>query len=164
MIRKRKPSSLFMPSPPLILILLLVKYADVMCPCGSFSNVQMKEFAEKLPPEVTDNENLKSLHAQAEDFINTNSGKSSLELDQQCAADKSSLIVESSRMEENRVEDQVESADPQTSSGSSSRSPESSTARTEGQREVIEQFEPGVYVTLLQLPNGAKVFQRVKFR
>ncbi|KAK9931145.1 hypothetical protein M0R45_018439 [Rubus argutus] len=102
---------------------------------------QMKEFAEKLPPEVTDNGNLKSLHAQAEDFINTNSGKSSLELDQQCAADKSSLVVESSRMEENRVEDQVESADPQTSSGSSSRSPESSTARTEGQREVFQRVK-----------------------
>lgn len=124
----------------------------------------MKEFADKFPPEVTENENFKSLHAQAEDFINTNSGKSSLELDQQCAADKSSLVVESSRIEENRVEDQVESADPQTSSGSSTRSPESSKVRTEGQRELIEQFEPGVYVTLLQLPNGARVFKHVKFR
>lgn len=39
--------------------------------------------------------------------------------------------------------------------------PETARARA---TEVMEQFEPGVYVTLLQLPNGAKVFKRIKFR
>ncbi|KAG9153285.1 hypothetical protein Leryth_024079 [Lithospermum erythrorhizon] len=35
--------------------------------------------------------------------------------------------------------------------------------KSEGAKEVIEQFEPGVYVTLLQLTNGTKIFKRVRF-
>lgn len=35
--------------------------------------------------------------------------------------------------------------------------------RNEGSRESIEQFEPGVYVTFIQLRNGTKVFRRVRF-
>ncbi|KAI3692771.1 hypothetical protein L6452_32594 [Arctium lappa] len=35
--------------------------------------------------------------------------------------------------------------------------------RKEGVKEVIEQFEPGVYVTLLQLSDGTKIFKRVRF-
>ncbi|MQL88679.1 hypothetical protein Taro_021245 [Colocasia esculenta] len=31
-------------------------------------------------------------------------------------------------------------------------------------REIIEQFEPGVYVTLVLLPSGVKAFKRVRFR
>ncbi|KAM5553176.1 PH, RCC1 and FYVE domains-containing protein 1 [Rosa sericea] len=124
---------------------------------------QMKELADKLPPEIFDNENFKSLCAQAEEFINTYSERSSLDHDQQGAADKSSSVPESSKMAENRADDHVVTADSQTSSGSTSKSHESSTTQTEGQREVIEQFEPGVYVTLLQLPNGARAFRRVKF-
>ncbi|XP_059650863.1 PH, RCC1 and FYVE domains-containing protein 1-like [Cornus florida] len=49
----------------------------------------------------------------------------------------------------------------QQSTESGSRSPKST--KNEGQREVIEQFEPGVYVTLLQLQNGTKIFKRVRF-
>lgn len=136
-----------------------VKYADVMC---SFFVAQMKEWEEKLPPEVSDSDTFKELRTQAADFINTSIGRSSLELEQQYAADKTSLDFESSKMEDNKGEDPGE-AEPQNSSESHSRSPESSTMRS-GQKEVIEQFEPGVYVTLLQLQNGARVFRRVKFR
>jgi len=42
--------------------------------------------------------------------------------------------------------------------------PQASTTRIEGARESIEQFEPGVYVTFIQLHNGTKVFRRVRFR
>ncbi|XP_074291010.1 PH, RCC1 and FYVE domains-containing protein 1-like [Silene latifolia] len=35
--------------------------------------------------------------------------------------------------------------------------------RGEGSRESIEQFEPGVYITYIQLRNGTKVFRRVRF-
>lgn len=30
--------------------------------------------------------------------------------------------------------------------------------------EVVEQFQPGVYITLAQFPNGVRAFKRVKFR
>ncbi|XP_011074548.1 uncharacterized protein LOC105159244 [Sesamum indicum] len=36
-------------------------------------------------------------------------------------------------------------------------------AKTEGQKEVIEQFEPGVYVTVVVRANGTKIFKRVRF-
>ena len=42
-------------------------------------------------------------------------------------------------------------------------SDESSTMRN-GKKEVIEQFEPGVYVTVILLQNGTKIFKRVRFR
>uniref|UniRef100_A0A0E0JMX1 FYVE-type domain-containing protein n=1 Tax=Oryza punctata TaxID=4537 RepID=A0A0E0JMX1_ORYPU len=34
---------------------------------------------------------------------------------------------------------------------------------TQGEVQLIEQFEPGVYVTLIQLKDGSKVFKRVRF-
>lgn len=141
-----------------------MEYADIVSFCGSLFDVQMKEFAERLPHEVSDNNSFKSLLAEADEFINTSSGRSSLELGQLGAPDRPSLAHGSSKREDNRADDHVVSADTQSSSGSSSKLPESSTTQTEGQREVIEQFEPGVYVTLLQLPNGARAFRRVKFR
>lgn len=33
-----------------------------------------------------------------------------------------------------------------------------------GEVQLVEQFEPGVYVTLVQLPNGTKIFKRIRFR
>jgi len=45
-----------------------------------------------------------------------------------------------------------------------SKSQVSSRSIKEGETQVIEQFEPGVYVTLIVKPNGAKVFKRVRFR
>ena len=35
---------------------------------------------------------------------------------------------------------------------------------THGEVQLIEQFEPGVYVTLIQLKDGTKVFKLVRFR
>ncbi|KAF9607869.1 hypothetical protein IFM89_003573 [Coptis chinensis] len=45
----------------------------------------------------------------------------------------------------------------------SSSKPRVPTASNEGQRPLIEQFEPGVYITLVQLANGTKLFKRVRF-
>ncbi|KAH7858303.1 hypothetical protein Vadar_022169 [Vaccinium darrowii] len=47
------------------------------------------------------------------------------------------------------------------SNESAARSPKS--PKSEGQREVIEQFQPSVYVTLVQLQNGSKIFNRIRF-
>lgn len=53
---------------------------------------------------------------------------------------------------------------PRESSENESRTPTASIKRTESQKEIIEQFEPGVYVTVILRPNGVKIFKRVKFR
>lgn len=50
----------------------------------------------------------------------------------------------------------------QQSSENGSERPEFSTMRN-GEKEVIEQFEPGVYVTVMVLQNSAKFFKRVRF-
>ncbi|XP_011029821.1 PREDICTED: uncharacterized protein LOC105129442 [Populus euphratica] len=52
---------------------------------------------------------------------------------------------------------------PRVSSENESRTPTASIKRTESQKEIIEQFEPGVYVTVILRPNGIKIFKRVKF-
>ncbi|CAN6677397.1 unnamed protein product [Malus baccata var. baccata] len=154
---------------------------------------QIRGWEDKIPPEIFDSDTFKALRTQAKDFMNMSIGSSSSELGQHYEADRTSLVVESSRMEDNRADDSAE-AEPQNSSENRSRSPESSTLRTEdnraedfaeaepqnssenrlrspesstshrGQKEVIEQFEPGVYVTLLQQQNGTRIFRRVKFR
>lgn len=53
---------------------------------------------------------------------------------------------------------------PPQSKENSSRPPESYRPVREGETSIIEQFEHGVYVTLILLPNGIKVFKRVRFR
>lgn len=45
-----------------------------------------------------------------------------------------------------------------------SRSLDSSRPRRQGETQVIEQFERGIFVTLILRPDGIKVFKRVRFR
>lgn len=35
---------------------------------------------------------------------------------------------------------------------------------SDGETELVEQFEPGVYITYIQQGSGAKIFKRVQFR
>ena len=113
----------------------------------------------------------------------------SLESDQQYSLHKTPSINESSKMLDKRIaridvarvtnlsqdggnilQESIRSPSSNTraavslqSSENASRLPGSSTLRN-GEKEVIEQFEPGVYVTVLLLPNGTKIFKRVRFR
>ncbi|XP_043695915.1 PH, RCC1 and FYVE domains-containing protein 1-like [Telopea speciosissima] len=52
---------------------------------------------------------------------------------------------------------------PSQSLENGSSSPKISTMKNVAEAEATELFEPGVYVTLIQLQNGAKVFKRVRF-
>ncbi|KAK3041367.1 hypothetical protein RJ639_002348 [Escallonia herrerae] len=113
---------------------------------------------------------------------------SELVSDHQNLPDKTSLGSDDTKKLDYRTEDHVFAAGvqdtshnyagtPQESNGSSvsdtreasseksiesvSRSREAATS--EGRKEVIEQFESGVYVTCVQLENGTKIFKRVRF-
>lgn len=46
------------------------------------------------------------------------------------------------------------------------KSPKTPTSKTQNSEvhEVVEQFQPGVYITLAQFPNGVRAFKRVRFR
>ncbi|KAF7807081.1 PH, RCC1 and FYVE domains-containing protein 1-like isoform X1 [Senna tora] len=156
---------------------------------------QLKDVTQNLPPDLPDNEALKTMHTQAEDFLNENpeseapSILSSLESNQvntlDITADSDCSKLQENRMEETAdatevepsqdggnstqesnksAESSGEAAVPPQSSENGSQSPEDSTRPgRERESQVIEQFEPGVYVTLIVRPNGSKVFKRVRF-
>ncbi|KAG6727019.1 PH, RCC1 and FYVE domains-containing protein 1-like isoform X2 [Carya illinoinensis] len=112
----------------------------------------------------------------------------SLESDQQYASHKTSSVNESSKIQEKRMQDSIDiarvmdlSAGGRNTLQENNRSSTSNTigalshqssntgSRFEpstmrnGEKEVTEQIEPGVYVTVLLRQNGAKIFHRVRF-
>lgn len=139
---------------------------------------------EKLPQEVYESETFNSLRSRAEDLLNSKekseissslltssthnqqSGRPKRRMEQQqhiarvddLSRDGKNIFPDSNRASISRGDE------PQPSPENESQSFESSTARTEGGKEVMEQFEHGVFVTILQFRNGTKVFKRVKFR
>ncbi|KAH7845215.1 hypothetical protein Vadar_022303 [Vaccinium darrowii] len=148
---------------------------------------QLKETAGKFPPEMPMSDTLEDINAQFETFfLSTNrdavsESRSSLPVD--LAFDQ---LHESANRQYRRTEDNLDVTGvsdvsqngedtPRHSNRSSNirealhlESNESAAGspkspKSEGQREVIEQFEPGVYVTLIQLHNGTKIFKRVRF-
>ncbi|XP_054820563.1 PH, RCC1 and FYVE domains-containing protein 1 isoform X2 [Prosopis cineraria] len=130
---------------------------------------QLKDVTQNLPPESLDSETLRNIHAQAEDFLreNTESEASSsvlpsLEPNQEIGRDTS--VSGNSLQESNRSSiSSIEVATPPQSSENDSQSPDSMKLGREKESQVIEQFEPGVYVTLVVWPSGIKVFKRVRF-
>lgn len=149
---------------------------------------------EKLPPEIPGSETLKVIHAQAQNILKENlefesSFQPSFESEQQSAPDIPASDSDSSNLQEQRLEgnNEVSEVVPSTNGGddrqessSSSylsttavsppnsenniRSQESSRPVREGETSVIEQFERGVYITAIVIPDGSKVFKRVRFR
>ncbi|PIA45387.1 hypothetical protein AQUCO_01700735v1 [Aquilegia coerulea] len=134
-----------------------------------FITTQLKDMSGKLPPEVYDSEDFKTMHTKLESFFGTEESDvsevySSLpkvcskpeKLDMLDTSDTTVVadLPQSSRSQESGSHQSIEHG---------SGTPRDSTVRSEAQREVIEQFEPGVYITLVQLPNGTKMFKRVKF-
>ncbi|KAE8651267.1 PH, RCC1 and FYVE domains-containing protein 1 [Cucumis sativus] len=138
---------------------------------------QLKEMKDKLPPEIWDGENFKSMYAQAEAFLNmvetskTSSLPTSHEKTNNLTAlnngstpsldDSSKRIEDDGSGRKDLTQENVNSLlESKKTSENGSRSPLSS---TEGEKQVIEQFEPGVYATLVVLSNGTKIFKRVRF-
>ncbi|XP_010551689.1 PREDICTED: uncharacterized protein LOC104822243 [Tarenaya hassleriana] len=128
---------------------------------------QLKGLREKLPPEVSESEAFKSINGKAEAYVNANERASYTESE----ASRENTNTE----EEERIEKQeagrVMSEEAETGSQTSdSRAPteegsstsSSSSSRT-GSKEIIEQFEPGVYVTYALHSSGGKIFRRVRF-
>ncbi|KAJ7954705.1 Regulator of chromosome condensation (RCC1) family with FYVE zinc finger domain [Quillaja saponaria] len=111
-----------------------------------------------------------------------------IESDQQNEPHRTPSVSEASKPQEHRTEDNVDAAGglsqnggnvhqdingssvsstgeavPPQSSENGSRSSDRTTIGIDGEKQVIEQFEPGVYVTLVVHPNGSKAFKRVRF-
>ncbi|KAG6406425.1 hypothetical protein SASPL_134025 [Salvia splendens] len=121
---------------------------------------KVNEIKEKIPPEISESDSFKLVQAQVESLLHISGA---------LASEGSSLRPPEPTRELNTQNIYEASVD---NSGSSIRNTQSrvegvpgtpETARANAQREVIEQFEPGVYVTLHQLPNGTKFFKRIRF-
>jgi hypothetical protein len=138
------------------------------------SILQLKVIADRVPGDVADN--LKTLQSQSERFL----------------AGQSSNLVEITGLTGHDIGHHRSSSTgslPVSQDGSSGNASGSSIAMasdspchrimennlkapgdfapkygTHGEVQLIEQFEPGVYVTLIQLRDGTKVFKRVRFR
>ncbi|XP_047951695.1 PH, RCC1 and FYVE domains-containing protein 1-like isoform X1 [Salvia hispanica] len=119
---------------------------------------QMREIRNELPPEISENESYKNLHSEIEYLLET--------VRMQVSDDNSTFPAYQNYLGNTAVQDMSQTnglavsyakATHQSSSGT----PE--VAQMEGQKEVIEQFEPGVYVTVIQLANGTKIFKGVRF-
>ncbi|XP_058091699.1 PH, RCC1 and FYVE domains-containing protein 1-like isoform X2 [Magnolia sinica] len=143
---------------------------------------QLGEMTEKIPPEVYDIHNLSATHTQLEDLLKSSESRTleSSSLAADCSLDKSLLINDRTDhcsdgggitdLPQNADEDRSSVSDakedmPNQKMENDSRSPRVSTVScgNEGEVQVIEQFEPGVYVTLIQRRNGTRAFKRVKF-
>lgn len=159
-----------------------------------FGFIQLMEVTDKLPPEISGSETLRTMQARAKDFIEekiefeSSSFPSSFESVQQRAPDIPASESDSPKLQQQRLEENAAAAEvnasrnvgnvlqesnrsfdsstevPPPSSGNSSTSLDSYKPGKEGETSVIEQFERGVYVTVIVLPSGSKVFKRVRFR
>ncbi|XP_014496784.1 PH, RCC1 and FYVE domains-containing protein 1-like [Vigna radiata var. radiata] len=148
---------------------------------------QLKEMVEKLPPEASDSENWKTILTGAEDFLRVNSESEMPSISpsdnslQQNAPNKLDSNDSSSKLQDENSETEgvesssrdegnvlQESNNSYLSNNEASMSlqnslREPSRSMREGETQVIEQFEPGVYVTLIVKPNGIRTFKRVRF-
>ncbi|XP_076926430.1 PH, RCC1 and FYVE domains-containing protein 1-like [Bidens hawaiensis] len=123
---------------------------------------QLNELAEKMPPEISNDKTIKDLIDKANDYIythgsDTSSSRAPLRSYEPGGSSSNHNIDENNESSSNNTSD-AESQNIVEGSSGMSRNPN----RDRG-REVIEQFEAGVYVTVLQLSDGTKVFNRVRF-
>lgn len=120
---------------------------------------QLKDISEKLPPEVYDSEDFKALHIKLESLLKTKENIVSGVPSSLPGKNSECEQPEGNGLPDSHSKDVVSHQ----SIGNGSETPRVPTVRNESQRQLIEQFEPGVYVTLIQLQNGTKIFKRVKF-
>lgn len=97
----------------------------------------MKNISEKISLET--NSNLKVVQVQVDTFLNNYDQKSGSFRDSNDPRSPSTY-------------------DPQSPSTSDPQSPSTNL------KPIVEQFEPGVYVTVIPLQDGTKLFKHVKFR
>ncbi|CAN8324471.1 unnamed protein product [Cochlearia groenlandica] len=149
----------------------------------------LRELKEKLPPEVSKCEAFESMNSQAEAYLNASeeaSETSETSLPTTTTSQQDTTLssktqqqqnIEEKPLSSNGVIDHQEhstnigdttsqrsdSSRLQGEANSSSSSSSSSSPSKAGGKELIEQFEPGVYVTYVLHKNGGKIFRRVRF-
>ncbi|KAK6929770.1 Brevis radix (BRX) domain [Dillenia turbinata] len=132
---------------------------------------QLMEVIEKMPPEACNSRTFKAMHAKVEAFLDTYRTLISKEtsMQDQMVGDHREVNGVRDFSEESTTQDngsslpETKESVVQPNTENNSRSLKTSPSTSVGQTQVIEQFEPGVYVTVILLQNGTKIFQRVRF-
>lgn len=135
---------------------------------------------QELPTDISEGPAIKSINAQVESFLNTyanqvsednTSSQSDTSNSHQKPTHRNNVsepVIRNDHWDAAGIPETPRNVDGTARENHGQTAPESVSgspnAPREGQKEVIEQFEPGVYVTLLQLTNGTKIFKRVRFR
>lgn len=130
--------------------------------------LQLKSIADRVPSDVVDN--LKTLQNHSERFL-TEQGMRPLEV---TGTHRKSASIGNFVMSQDGNAGTASSSTVSLASESPCHRIMENSSRangdlapklgTHGEVQLIEQFEPGVYVTLIQLRDGTKVFKRVRFR
>ncbi|MFS7926186.1 putative brevis radix (BRX) domain-containing protein [Helianthus anomalus] len=134
-------------------------------------NCQLNELTEKLPPKISNNETFKDLIDKAKYYINTHGSDTPLQSDQpeenssELTRKKYHKIKGNEDDEINKSTQDVDGAQgmSQNDENAGVAPQENTESSSNNAKEVIEQFEPGVYVTVLLHPDGTKIFKRVRF-
>ncbi|CAM8994610.1 unnamed protein product [Rhodiola kirilowii] len=127
---------------------------------------QLKEISEKLPPEVSESESFKAAFDQAIAFTSSIKVPSLGDLTSIHSHGMSEGSTQSELLQSSGNTDQLnykKVSREATPDNDANASGSSSTVKKEKLTQVIEQFEPGVYVTLILLSDGTKIFSRVRF-
>lgn len=142
---------------------------------------QLRQLKEKLPPEVSGCEAFESMNSQAEAYLNASEASETSLPTTSGMSQQDTTTLSANKQDQINIEEQPSSSNGGTmmshqepsniaeisSHPSSSRLPtesSSSSPSKSGGKELIEQFEPGVYVTYVLHKNGGKIFRRVRFR
>ncbi|RZC85704.1 hypothetical protein C5167_026378 [Papaver somniferum] len=123
---------------------------------------QLKAMTETLPADVYDSETLRAMHSQVEALLQTNgmdTSKTSSFRFRSSGADHQHM--DKPPLANGSFRPSTSAIIPHQSNENGVTTPRISSANTGV--EVTEQFESGVYITLVQLLNGTKIFKRVRF-
>ncbi|KAF6147910.1 hypothetical protein GIB67_014490 [Kingdonia uniflora] len=143
---------------------------------------RLNDITGNFSPRVCDLETFKAMHSQLEALLITDEADASEEKTSSsfCQPDRSPLVNENSdntlpdlstglpsdvsqNTEEGNKRSNVDVNENVSHESIETRSPRVSAMKNKEGKQMIEQFEPGVYVTLIILNDGTKVFKRVRF-
>lgn len=124
---------------------------------------QLRELKEKLPPEVSGCEAFESMNSQAEAYLNASEASES-SLPTTSVGMGQQDPTPSANTQDQNIEEKPSPNGGNMRSQEPSGTTEASSSSKGGGKELIEQFEPGVYVTYVLHKNGGKIFRRVRFR
>lgn len=119
--------------------------------------LKLKDIREKLPSEF--DHNLTEIHTQIEALLEHND---SIRSDISSTMDSGAFERDAHNSSKSAAAGNRES-NFQHSTDNSIKSPPVKHGNN-GEAELTEQFEPGVYITYIQLSSGIKTFKRVRFR